>query len=238
MIMNNNNKKYLFLDSRARSYGNSNKFRYQLQNEIKINEYISLHLFVMPRSNYLINQNNNTFVINFNNGQIVNVILLQQNYSPSDLVAYINSIVNINNFVCNYNQQTYKITFSANQNFTLDFTGSKFYRLLSLDSKIYSSTNNMFISNVINFNIPYYVNLAFENLTQNNVYNNNNYVQNVSFLIPINTINFSDILTYKDRKYKIKINDKISYLDVLLTDDFNQLYDNSNIDWYAVLEFV
>ena len=68
----------------------------------------------MPRSNYLINQNNNTFTINFNNGQVFNVILLKQNYSPSDLVAYINSNVNINNFVCNYNQQTYKISFSAN----------------------------------------------------------------------------------------------------------------------------
>ena len=71
------NKKYLIIDSRQRSYGNTCKFRYQLQNEIKINEYICLNLFVMPRSNYLINSNNNNaFTIKFNNNQIVNVVLL------------------------------------------------------------------------------------------------------------------------------------------------------------------
>ena len=102
--MEKNNKKYIFIDSRQRAYGNSNKFRYQFQNEIKVTEYMSLNLLVMPRSNYLINSTNNTFTITFSNNQVVNVVLLQQNYAPSDLVNQINTVVNkANNFVSNYN---------------------------------------------------------------------------------------------------------------------------------------
>jgi surface protein len=59
----------------------------------------------------------------------------------------------INNFRAFYNQFTYKIEFSCDVYFTIDFTLSKFHKLVNLESKIYNcDLFNKFITNCINFN--------------------------------------------------------------------------------------
>ena len=72
----------------------------------------------MPRNNYLINDKNNQINFKFNKNGVIssmNIVILQQNYSPNDLASYIttqvNQLDNTINFICSYNQSNYKITF-------------------------------------------------------------------------------------------------------------------------------
>lgn len=154
-----NNPKYILVDSKYKiNNQQSNNFRYYLPKPIHIQKYLKINYLYMPRTNYLINSNNNNFdiiIINNNQPVFLNVYINEQNFTPILLATYINSYVNNNlGFRCVYNEMTYKFEFSCDQDFRLDFSKSNFYKLISMDQKIYNSENKKIISGIVNFNNP------------------------------------------------------------------------------------
>ena len=71
----NNNEKYILVNSKYRSQGNSNDFRIYLNKNIKINEYIQLSYLNIARCNYLINNFNNSFDVIFDDLSRLSIIL-------------------------------------------------------------------------------------------------------------------------------------------------------------------
>ena len=141
-------KKYILIDTKNINTIDKYNFRLYLNETIEINNYIKLKMLLLARMNYFINETNNKFKIkiykDINNPVIVNFTLPKQSYSPLSLCQTINSLFTTYNditFTTSYNQNNYQITFNSNYDFDLDLTLSSFYRVISLDKKIYKSDN-------------------------------------------------------------------------------------------------
>ena len=234
--------KYLLVNSRLRDSGLSSNFRMFFEKQIVIKSYICLNYLVMPRNNYLINNSNNILKINFSNDTTLNINIAMQNYSPVELSNQITTLVNNqNNFVCSYNANNYKFTFQANIPFNIDFSINNLYRIFSLPQQILNSDdNNKIITNIINFNFPAYLNLNITNIPQNVLINTNQNSLSNNFIIPLSTINFSSIIEYNNVNYNIKMFVKdcaLNYFDILITTDYDEIYDGNNSDFFAIFEF-
>ena len=237
-------KKYILLDSKYRdNYDNttSTNFRYYLKKSITIKSYLKMKYLLIPRSNYLINNKNNTFNIIINNINY-SITLNIQTYTPEGLCDFINkSIANysIKNFLVTYDITTYKLLFSYTTNFQIDLTKSNFHKLLSLKKQIYNSSNNVFLSNPINFNSPQYININLSNIPNDIMASSNNSYSN-NFIVPLVVCNFNEILIYNDVNYGIQMNlnnTTLNYLDVVIYDDYYELFQNNGYDWFCIFEY-
>ena len=237
--------KYILIETKNISnIDNKYNFRYHLNEMINITKYIELQLLIMPRMNFMINKNNNSFQVklyNNNNSYIVNFNLPLQNYTPISLCDTINLLFSASNgitFIASYNQYNYKISFSSNCNFDLNLTLSSFNKIISLDKKIYYSDIIKQISSFIIFNQPNYIKFSLNNITSTNIINNNQNIE-TSWVIPMISKNFGEIIEYKsiDYPFKIQTNIKTNYLDISILDDDNNKFDNNNYNWYAILKF-
>ena len=236
------NEKYILINSKYRTNGDSNNFRLYLNKNIQINEYIQINYLNIARCNYLINEKNNKFDILFDDGTILTIILNHQNYSPLQFVSYLNiQINNYNNLKIIYNDQTYKFQFiSTTNNFRLDFSKTEIYKLFSLEKKIYSSDRFVFYSNIVNFNNPFYIQLNIKNIVGNDFINTTSNYSSLHFVIPCVNTNFGEIISYNKNIYDIKMyvdQVNINYIDIELLDDENNLFNNQNIDWYCILNY-
>ena len=237
--------KYILIDTKNISnLENKYKFRYNLDQQIEITKYIELQLLLLPRMNFMINSSNNTFQIKFikdGNNYFVNFNLAIQNFTPLSLVETINLLFSSSNgitFNCSYNQYNYKISFTSNCNFELNLTLSSFHKIISLDKKVYSSDINNQISSFIIFNQPNYIKFSINNICSTNIINNNQNIE-TSWIVPVINKNFGEIIEYKSRDYPMEIETKIktNYLDISILDDDNNVFDNNNYNWIAILKF-
>ena len=240
------NSKYILIDTKnINNIDNKYNFRYYLSEYIEIKKYIELQLLILPRMNFFINKNNNTFQVKLykdNNNYIVNFNLASQNYTPLSLCEQINLLFSAPNgitFNASYNQYTYKITFTSNVNFDLNLSLSSFNKVISLEKKVYYSDINKQISSFIIFNTPNYIKLNLNNITSTNIVNNNNQNIETSFIIPVINRNFGEIIEYTSLNYpfKIQTNIKTNYLDISILDDDNNIFDNNNYNWVGIIKF-
>ena len=77
---------YIFINSENRiskENTNSNNIHILFNNNITINKYIKLLCAVIPKTIYLINNNNNTFKITFQDSSIYNITIPINNYDPN-----------------------------------------------------------------------------------------------------------------------------------------------------------
>ena len=242
-------KKYILLDTKNLNLDNKNKFKYYLSEQINITKYIELQLFLSPRMNFMINSSNNTFQFILykaneqyaNNFYFVNITLPIQNFTPQSLCETINLLFSAPNGItmnASYNQYSYKITFNSNVEFELNLTLSSFHKIISLEKKVYFSDINKQISSFIIFNQPNYIKFNINNLTSCNIINNNQNIE-VSWIIPVINKNFGEIIEYKKKDYPMKIetNIKTNYLDISILDDDNNIFDNNNYNWIALLNY-
>lgn len=237
---------YLLINTKNRNdYYNtsSSNFRIYLDRSINIKKYIKLHYLSLARTNYLITDKNNKIRIIFlNDNSRINIILPNQIYTPLQLIDTISILCNnINGLNASYNNQTFKITFSCNVDFQIDFTLSEFYKILNLQPKIYNSIDKSITSNIIFFNYPLYLNLVIKNISINKMINSNIYSNEHHFIISVgSSVNFGELIQYKSNENDIKlpVNDiNINFLDVMLLDDQNRLFDNNNVDYFFIIEF-
>ena len=242
--MNNNNPNYLLINSKYRNdyYNtNSSNFRIYFNKNINIEKYIKLQYFSISRTNYLMTEINNKFKINFSNNQSINILISIGNYSPLQLCEVINlQINNLNGFNLTYNSQIFKLSFNCDIEFNIDFTQSDFYKLLNFEKRIYNSVNNKIVSNIIFFNYPLYLNLVIKNISSSTFLNSDNSRESHFIINCGSTYNFGDNIQYKSNENDIKIlvdNINITYLDFVLMDDENRIYDSNNIDYYFIIQY-
>jgi hypothetical protein len=233
------NPKYLLIDTKYRTDGKPSSFRYYLPQPINIKKYIKINYLYMPRANYLINSSNNIIEVVSNNITIFTIAIAEGNYTPLTMASYISTYTN-NIIRCTYNEFTYKFEFSANQDFKLDFSKSEFYKLIGLNKSTYSSVFKKITSGLINFNNPQYINLNIANISNDIMMGNNNF-NSFNFIIPCaGKTNFGEIIEYKSIDYNVvmSVSDiKLNFIDILITDDNNNLFENNNRDWFCILSY-
>ena len=239
------------IDSKKKFNGTNNNFTIYLNQYIHIKEYIKLNYLSFPRLNYLINDRNNKMRIIFIQNTIEIPFLItfeNQVYTPENLANYITTKINYlsnnnYNFVCIYDKFKYKFSFSANTKYIIDFTyENELNKLFSMDKIKYPCDNlNNLITNIIDFNNIYYLQLSLTNIPSNN-FIDLNLNTNCNFIIPLISTNFSEIFQYKSVDYddiRIRVNDyKTNLINVQLLDDTNNLFDNNNGNIFFILEYV
>ncbi len=243
-MCDNSNPNYLLINTKYRNdfYNtSSSNFRIYLNKNINIKKYIKLQYFSISRTNYLITEKNNKFRINFSNNFFLNVIIPIGNFTPLQLCEAINFQIDyLKNFNLTYNSQIFKLTFNCDIEFNIDFTQSDFYKLLNFEKRIYNSVNNKIVSNIIFFNYPLYLNLVIKNISSSSFQNSDNSKESHFIINCGSSYNFGENIQYKSNENDIKIlvdNINISYLDFILMDDQNSLYDNNNVDYYFIISY-
>ena len=233
---------YLYIDSSKRINKENTKstdFTLNLNKTIKIKKYIKLLSCIIPKTIYLINETNNIFKITFNDNSQYTIIIPTNNYTPDELSLYIKNSVNYSNFNCVFDTNKFIFTFWANQNFTLNFTISEFPFLFSLSKLTYLSNNNVFNTNIINFNNPIQLFININEIDGSYIWNNNinsNFIVNFNIermgvLSYFSNINYEQI-NYIEKEYWL------NSLKIQILDKDNNIIDINNWDIYLILEYI
>lgn len=192
---------YIFIDSSkriAKNSTNSNNIHILFNNKVIIKEYIKLINATIPKTIYLINENNNTFKIIFNDNNIINVIIPINNYDTNTLAATIKTLINYWNFNIVFDDTKFIYTLSANQNFSLEFT-SEIYKIFGMNNSIYVSNNNILNTNTVNFNNPLYINIDITNIESSFI---SAWNLNTNFIIPFITERYGIYSYYSNNTYE------------------------------------
>ena len=111
-------------------------------------------------------------------------------------------------FTCTFDPTMGKFLFQSTVSFVVDFSENNLCYNMGLGQFTYNSislsNNNILQTGVIFLNTPPFISLTLDNLCCNNVINNNK--KSASFIIPISSYNFSDILYLNKSNYDVVLN--------------------------------
>lgn len=230
---------YIYIDSSKRINKKNTKWNdfYITFNEwIIIKKYIKLLSIIIPKTVYLVNANNNTFIIKFADNTIINVNIAINNYDTNTLAIMIKSLIQYGNFDIVFDENKFEYTLWANQNFTLTFT-SDFYRLFNYENELYTSNNNILKSNNINFNSPMMLKIDIKNIENTYISDNN---LNCNFILGFFCERFG-LFSYTISQYEqtnpVYKEYKINTFNIWIYDENNKLIDLNNNDYYMIFEF-
>lgn len=221
---------------------NSN-IKYYIPNFIKTNDNILYNAIKLshaeiPYSFYIINDTNNYFRVNSHNVYIPN-----GNYTGKTLLDEINKqLFNIDiTLKMELNNANGLITMSANISFTIDMTKSLIYKVLGLEQGIYNGMFN-FLGYYLTFTYP------LDLLGTRNIYIkiNNLVIDNLNLTtndkstlksIPVNVPPFG-IIRYNNTENTETFvkNTEVEYLELEITDDYNNNINFNGIDWTICIE--
>ena len=159
------NKDVIYVNSANRTSGTSSDFIFDMSNQTKIpNDYdtITLLNFTCPKSYYLINNTNNTFIVN-ETGVNHTITIPNGNYSFSTLSTQLSdSLNNISSglswtYGVSTNTSTGKFTFTVSGNSgqpTFDFSDSELFSIVGFEQSAYTFSANVLTSvNIVNFQL-------------------------------------------------------------------------------------
>lgn len=211
-----------------------------------IDAYLQLNSFKFINSFYNINWTNNTFYYTYNdNGDIANFsrVIPVGNYSITELINYLNNELT-GQMILTYDSKLFKIHFRT-------YNYPSFYYSFSINDGVNS------ILNVLGFDEPTpmqsyitsynLINLAgvqclyitFENLniTSNTakLANLNNVLECIN--IDVKTGATQSFNNHTNTKFKINV-PNISFLNIRIYDEKNNLVNFNNTDWFMTLSFI
>ena len=157
-------KDVIYINSALRSSGTSSSFTIDISKQISTpNNYdrITLLNFQCPKSYYLINSTNNTFIIT-ESGINHTVTLIPGNYSLTSLTTEINAEIIASGVSYTYQflpmttLGKYKIIVTGNSSIqpVINFSLSNLYLIIGFDKLVYTMSGNTLIStNVVNLQL-------------------------------------------------------------------------------------
>ena len=195
-----------------------------LYNTIKL-----LHAEI-PYSFYIINEYNNKLVLS------TGIIEFEYgNYNANTFMKMIQPLLHVNMHI-SFNTSNGKFTISHNQPFTI-YNTSTCQLLLGFDSTLYSDNGNIVMPYQANFLGTKNLYIKTTNLVLEN-YNTNTKDYITLFTIPVNTVPYGIIMydNISGSKNYVKNSNSINYLDLVITDDYNNQIDFNNTDWSITIE--
>lgn len=204
---------------------------------------VELYSVEIPYSFYAITGNNNILRYTFSNDQsnVLNIQIPYGNYTASRFVETLNSM--LNGITVIYDRETQKLNFSAVVAFRLDPSSPIAYILGIDSSEIINYVLNYTPSHVINITGPRYLCINSSALVKPLLYkplirNDNNYDALCKIDIsapPGGYILEKNILSMP---LKFGVYQKISKIDLQLTDEFGNIIDLNGKDWSVTVNFV
>jgi len=201
--------------------------------DTKIREiFLSFMNAQIPNSFYLVNRINNTLIIN-----ATTYIIPPGNYNAVNFLSTIQSgILTSLGITGTYNSIQNKYTFTSATSFTIQPT-STCSRFLGLDSNIsYSGTSitSLYPANFLPISRLLVKSTAFNT-------NNFNSADNSSdMILSVQNSSASGALilynNYTNTKYDVSSLDNLNLIDITITDDFGNLLDFENADWYLTFK--
>lgn len=184
----------------------------------------------IPYSFYIINEYNNTL-----NTSLGNVTMPYGNYNANSFMRMIEPLLHTNMSI-SFNTSNGKFTFTHNQPFTIyDTSTSKI--LLGFNSTLNSINNKIEMVYSANFLGTKNLYIKTPNIILEN-YNTSTKDYITLFCIPVNVPPFGIIMydNVTGSKNYIKNTNSVNYLQLIITDDYNNEIDFNNTDWTITIE--
>ena len=134
--------------------------------------------------------------------------------------------------------------------YQLDLSTSNIGRILNMPPKnsdytFFSLTSGIYVNrietNILNFNMPQYLDFNIANISNDVINSSSSRNKQYNFIIPMSgNTNPGGYVEYEDYKYDIRMQVrecKITYLDIELTTDYDELFNNNDINWYCLLAY-
>lgn len=220
---------------------------FNLKNTIKIpsnvDAYIQLNSFKFINSFYNVNSRNNQFYFSLNGGAedintIYSILIPVGNYTITSLLAYLNTEL-ASYIVITYDGTLFKvICTSVSYTFILRSGSNHCLKLLGFsDSTIESSTITS--PNLINLAGTQVLYISSGNLYIQSNSSTRATVSNILESINVDVLGGSSKSFYNPSSVKYRITDDfVSYLDINIFDENNDLVDFNNTDWYMSISFI
>lgn len=206
----------------------------QIEIPIQHHIYISVHSANIPYSFYNIDSTNNTLIYVISSISTT-ITITPGNYNAIQLAAYLQSLMP--NFRVTYNSITNKFTFlNTTYNFAFD-TSSKCFSILGFsNTNVTSILKSLTSDKCVNMQSKQCINIM-SNFATGNISSFDMKSNKMLCCIPLNTQPYSNIIYENPSNFRSNLyTNVISYLNIMITDQENNVLDLNGLDWSLVLQ--